>query len=65
MGVSANMEAPHYLKPCVNKKVVIRIKMGMVVNATKRRIVTDGDLAGHVDMLDDRENDVHKYVIIL
>ena len=65
MGVSANMEAPHCLKSCFNKKVVISIKMGMVVNATKRRIVTDGNLAGHVDMLDDRENDVHKYVIFL
>ena len=45
--------------------MVIRIKMMMLVIATKRRIVTDGNLAGHVDMLDDRENDVHKYVMIL
>ena len=29
--------------------------MMMLVIATKRRIVTDGNLAGHVDMLDDRE----------
>ena len=47
MGVSANMEAPHYLRPCVNEKVVIRIEMRMVVIATKIRGVAASKSRSH------------------